>query len=146
MKKTRSEDIRFVHAVFCEDLRQEIGGTVSAIGLFTRALRLPSDFPLTLPKLSALIWVSFPLGEQMPDLRVQLEPPGKEPIPLEIPPPSKDVYDSKTPGALRQQGLAACSFVNLQIGEPGRLRLRVHAWDEDWLPASLYIGKAEVNR
>lgn len=117
-----------------------MGGSVSAIGLFTRNIVVPHDFPAVIPKLSVLLWASCPLNEKLPDFTVQMELPGGEKLPVQLPPaPTVE----NMPGAIRQQGLAVFGFVNLVIGSPGRLRLHVNAWNEEWIPTSLYIGRAE---
>ena len=41
---------RFLSTVFCDDIRQEVGGKLSLIGVYNGVMYLP-QFPATLPKL-----------------------------------------------------------------------------------------------
>ncbi len=51
--------IRFAHAVYCDDVRQEVGNKISLIGVYHGKLFLP-QFPVVLPKLGIALWVRTP--------------------------------------------------------------------------------------
>lgn len=50
---------RHILTVFCDDIRQEIGGKLSYIGVYTGGLFVP-QFPITLPKLCLAMSVVTP--------------------------------------------------------------------------------------
>lgn len=45
---------RYVHAIWCDDIRQEIGNKPSLMGVYTAGITLPS-LPIILPRLAAYI-------------------------------------------------------------------------------------------
>ena len=51
---------RFVHTIFCDDLRQEVGNKVSFMGCYQGELFVPF-VPLLLPKLCVYVTVSTPV-------------------------------------------------------------------------------------
>lgn len=53
---------RHILTVFCDDIRQEIGGKLSYIGVFSGGLFVPT-FPITLPKLCLAMSVVTPADE-----------------------------------------------------------------------------------
>lgn len=50
---------RAVHTIFCDDIRHEINGKVSYIGVYSESLLAPV-FPITLPKLCISLKVTTP--------------------------------------------------------------------------------------
>lgn len=55
--------------LFCEDLRQEMGGKLSAMGIYQGVMALPAD-ELLLPKLVA--WTAIELPKVWPGGRIQV--------------------------------------------------------------------------
>lgn len=51
----------FVNVIYCDDVRQEVGGKQSLIGVYNTDMILPS-LPVTLPKLCAQILVRLPIN------------------------------------------------------------------------------------
>jgi hypothetical protein len=45
---------RYVHAVYCDDIRQEVGGKITLVGIYTGQCLVPS-IPCALPKLCAVL-------------------------------------------------------------------------------------------
>lgn len=133
---------RYVHGVFCEDIRDEARGNQSLIGIFPGVLRLPPPFPSVIPKLAAIIWMLSPLNDPS-NMDVQVDIPGGEPITgLTITADALGEIDPQIPdfeGTTRQQASAVIRMANLVIPQPGRLRLRVTAWGKTWTAASLAI-------
>ena len=53
----------YVHAIICEDIREEIGGSSSYIGVMSTAgLAVPS-FPQLLQKLAVSVWIVLPADD-----------------------------------------------------------------------------------
>jgi len=48
---------RIAHAVFCDDIRMELGGKYSLMGIYSRVLVLPVRPPVVLPKLGVVVWL-----------------------------------------------------------------------------------------
>ena len=48
---------RIAHAVFCDDIRVEVGGKYSLMGIYSRELVLPVRPPVLLPKLGVVVWL-----------------------------------------------------------------------------------------
>ena len=119
---------------FCDDIRQEVGGKLSYIGIYTGVMNVPS-FPLALPKFA--FSVHFIEPKQMAENRVEpikvnIYLPGEE-LPTvsgEIPsikdmphPPRPSIDDD--PGANQiVLGNAIFMIAPLLLQRPGRIRVR----------------------
>jgi hypothetical protein len=64
------EDI-FVTALYCDDIRQEMGGKLSFMGVYNSALVVP-QFPATVPKLCVQVTVRIPLETKANNLTVRV--------------------------------------------------------------------------
>jgi hypothetical protein len=137
MPERTSGNHRYVHGLFCEDVREEIGGGASYIGVFQPALQV--TFPSSFPKVAAVIWVVYPVDDPMPTLELMLEVPGMEATPINLSSPSDGIPPIKVPGARRTLATAIIRIGNLMISEAGPMRVRVKCWDEFWTAASLMI-------
>jgi hypothetical protein len=62
---------RILSTTFCDDVRQEIGGKLSLIGVYNGVMYVP-QFPVTLPKLWVLATYSMPQEEPPKDLKVRI--------------------------------------------------------------------------
>jgi hypothetical protein len=62
---------RHVETVFCDDIRQEVGGKLSLIGVYSGGL-LVSAFPVTLPKLCLFVRVVTPGEEPLRSLKLRV--------------------------------------------------------------------------
>jgi hypothetical protein len=62
---------RHVETIFCDDIRQEIGGKLSLIGIYSGALFVPA-FPATLPKLCLLVKVLTPADDPLRVLKLRI--------------------------------------------------------------------------
>jgi hypothetical protein len=51
---------RYVHALWCDDIRQEIGNKPSFMGAYIAGLTVPS-LPTIMPRLSVYVWATTPL-------------------------------------------------------------------------------------
>lgn len=45
---------RYVHAIYCDDIRQEVGGKITLVGIYAGQCLVPS-IPCALPKLCAIL-------------------------------------------------------------------------------------------
>ena len=58
---------RYVHATYCDDMRQEVGGKLTLVGVYNGSLLVPS-FPVVLPKLCLALQVVTAVSEPLKDL------------------------------------------------------------------------------
>lgn len=64
------------YVIFCDDIRDEVGGKQSYIGIYRGILLSSSDFPLVLPKLGLAITVRWPNDELVEDFELRIYLPG----------------------------------------------------------------------
>ncbi|HSH72816.1 MAG TPA: hypothetical protein VK974_07140 [Methylophilaceae bacterium] len=62
---------RYAHAIFCDDIRYEIGNKHSLIGIYNGEMIAP-EFPLLLPKLCVHTLIATPIDQRFSSLSVQL--------------------------------------------------------------------------
>lgn len=62
---------RHVETLFCDDIRYEIGGKLSYIGVYSDGLIVPT-FPVTLPKLCLVVKIVTPADEPLRLLRLRV--------------------------------------------------------------------------
>ena len=63
--------VRHVETIFCDDIRYEVGGKLSLIGVYSGGL-LVNKFPVILPKLCVLIKIVTPAEEPLSALKVRI--------------------------------------------------------------------------
>ncbi|MCB1821140.1 MAG: hypothetical protein KDI73_06110 [Candidatus Competibacteraceae bacterium] len=63
--------VRHVETLFCDDIRHEINGKLSYIGVYSGALLVPA-FPATLPKLCVSVKVVTPADEPLRSLTLRV--------------------------------------------------------------------------
>lgn len=62
---------RYLQAIFCDDIRQEVGGKLSYIGVYGRRL-IVSQFPATLPKFFVALTAVTPESKPFQSLTFKL--------------------------------------------------------------------------
>ncbi len=62
---------RFLHSTFCDDIRQEVGGKLSFIGIYSTTL-IAQEFPVTLPKFCVSIVVVSPVERLISALTIRI--------------------------------------------------------------------------
>lgn len=89
----------YAHGLLCEDVRDEIAGSASYIGVFSGGI-IVEQFPSAIIKLCLVAWVSWPIGDPSPKTigTILILPDGTElgsgntPIPT---PPAPDSGDRR---------------------------------------------------
>lgn len=61
---------RYVHAIFCDDIRQEAGAKQTLVGIYRDQLQLPA-MPLVLPRLCVVVDVVTPVTQPFEQLLIQ---------------------------------------------------------------------------
>jgi len=62
---------RYVHALWCDDIRQEVGNKPSFMGVYTGGLTIPT-LPTVLPRLAVWTWVAVPLDIEVRSVNVRV--------------------------------------------------------------------------
>lgn len=55
---------RYVHAIWCDDIRQEIGNKPSFMGVYVGGMTVGS-LPVMLPRLAVYLWINTPLDKPL---------------------------------------------------------------------------------
>ncbi len=63
---------RYVHALYCDDIREEVGGKYSLIGMYGSDLVVQGSGALSLPKLCVVARVVTPIEQPFQALQVQV--------------------------------------------------------------------------
>lgn len=116
---------RFVHAIFCDDMRQEIGNKVSFMGCYQGELFVPF-VPLMLPKLCVQVTISTTVERPIKSLTVRLDQGANQLAAMEVP---TDGFARSIPPVREDAtrlfvsvGVMLSPFI---IAEPGELRVVV---------------------
>jgi hypothetical protein len=128
MKKnptTKQNADRFVHAIFCDDIRQEMGNKVSFMGCYQGELFVPF-VPLMLPKLCVQVTISTTVDRPIKSLTVRLDQGENQLAVIEV--PADDFVRSMPPvpeEAKRWSASVGVMLSPFNITEPGELRVVV---------------------
>lgn len=71
-------------ALFCDDVRQELGGQRSLIGLYESGLR-GETYPFDIPELFSVTILRFPVSETPNQIAVTIHTPGAEDQTVNVP-------------------------------------------------------------
>ncbi len=130
---------RFVHAIFCDDMRHEMGNKVSFMGCYQSELFVPFA-PLALPKLCVYVTISTPAERPFKALSIRVDQ-GSNTI-ANIDTTSAD-WAQPIPQAqidltrlLTNVGFMLSPFV---INEPGDIRVVVTTEDGELLGPRLHL-------
>ena len=143
----------FGYCIFCDDIRQEVGGKVSFIGSYDVLMQINSTFPCTLPKFAiAVTWIEparsparlvtlqvFLPGDadDKPSLEGELEfEKGQAENPAKI--------DIESPDA-RLAGKAAFIVAPLVLKQEGEIRVRARRGKEIHKVDRLTVRAVQAN-
>lgn len=62
---------RYAHAIYCDDIRHEVGNKQSLVGVYQGKMFVPS-FPVVVPKLCIAVWIVTPAGNPFTKLILRL--------------------------------------------------------------------------
>jgi hypothetical protein len=127
------EPMRYGYSVFCDDIRNEVGGKLSFIGCYNGVMFVPSGFPLTFPKICVHFHVVSPASMPYSSIVVRCYIPAKaEPL-VEEPLQAPSVDEQRRLAEQLEAGVSAPRlivasgsfiFAPLEIREPGLIRMR----------------------
>ena len=84
---------RYGITVFCDDIREEVGGKSSYIGIYKGVMYVQADFPLTLPKLGMGVILNQKLNAFASNIKLRIILPDNET--MELAAPSMDAQRSQ---------------------------------------------------
>ena len=120
----KKNDTRFLTAIFCDDIRQEVGGKLSFMGCYQGELIVPMA-PVALPKLCVFATIWTPKERPFKSLMLRIvQDDDKELARLEISEESFEeagqIFDET---ATRKMVSTAIAFSPFAIDKPNSLRL-----------------------
>ena len=107
---------RYVHAIWCDDIRLEVGNKPSFMGVFTGGILLPA-LPTVLPRLAVYIWVNTPVERPFKSLRISITRDDGFLL-MEARPPqaqTDDAQRSSLPDSTRQVAMAGFSLGGVEV-------------------------------
>jgi hypothetical protein len=60
---------RYLHTIYCDDIRLEVGNKQSLMGIYSRDLLVPA-FPIVLPKLCLIVTLVTPIDKPLTELTI----------------------------------------------------------------------------
>lgn len=120
---------RFFTALFCDDVRQEIGNKLTLVGCYSGQLQL-ATIPATLPKLCVHITAATPRDNPFKQLTILVYKDDQELAKLEIPSDELAKASESIPGEGGRIGIiSVLAFSPIQFEKP--CILSVHAITEE---------------
>lgn len=139
----------YAHAIYCDDIRDEVGGKSTLVGVYHGSL-LVQSFPVTLPKLCVMLQVVMP-AELVPEgLKIKVMKDHEVLAEGEMLPPDFQAAIAAIPeeerGAEPSQEKAwvvASNFIfsPMKLDGPGVISARVEAGDREIKANGLRIGQ-----
>lgn len=142
--------MRYGYSIFCDDIRNEIGGKLSFIGCYNSVMFIPSEFPFTLPKFCVHFHILSPASLPFRTILARCYAPGEvEPIASERIDPPAQIEQQRLIGELGDEytapklivAAASLIFTPLKIRGPGLISIRTLLDDES---EELKIGSLRV--
>lgn len=142
---------RHVETLFCDDIRHEVSGKVSFIGVYSGALFAP-NFPITLPKLCLSVKVVTPVNEPLRalTLRVFRDEETLQEITLdeaqlaEASDMAEEMPEDKRSGRVQMAQLML-AFSPIRFDTPCKLRVRVQTEDGELSGMALKIERTPAS-
>jgi hypothetical protein len=132
---------RFVHTLWCDDIRQEVGNKPSFMGVYTGGLVVQS-LPVKLPRLCVWTWVVSPIDQPVGKLTLSvMRDDGQVLASLEH--DSSAMEFPAVPEATRQQLMFGLALGPISIDENLRyLKVVASIEGEEWQGPKLHVTAA----
>lgn len=128
------EDPDFLgHTIFCDDIRQEVGGKFSCIGIYASKMILHKPFPFRLPKFGFVITYRQKISVPLKNVVIKVHLPGYEDtddegvIGAEMGLGSESLPPDSGPYVMLTTNILA---VGLLLKAPGAFRVRAYREDD----------------
>ena len=146
----------FGYTIFCDDIRFELGGKLSFMGVYQAVMYVHEDFPTSIPKLVLSIHYSEKLGSEPKPTSIQIFMPGDrdEQPGMTADLPVDDIRKMPVPALGTELGLPPPEFLSLgmqvafaplQLKNPGVIRVTANRGGEKIRLGSLRVLRAPPN-
>lgn len=138
-----------VLGMFCQDVRDEVEGTHTIVGVFPDNVNVPT-FPGSVPTLTLYVRIGFRIDQDLPPpMTLVLISPTSEEMEVQkfdTPFIQKAVDDARTAGNFFTGIIARTSYANLRIADAGHLKAVLRCGDREYLAGALHfkLGPAEA--
>ncbi|TCR63115.1 hypothetical protein [Bosea sp. BK604] len=141
---------RYGYSIFCDDIRNEVGGKLSFVGCYNAVMFVPQSFPFVLPKFCVHLHILSPAHQPFRSILARCYAPTlSDPIasePIEAPDEAvqgRIIEEMGTVEKVPRFIVAAASliFTPLEILAPGLISVRALVDDD---PEELKIGSLRV--
>lgn len=135
---------RFVYTDFCDDVREEVGGKFSLIGVYRSDL-IVKKIPIVLPKFCIVVRIVTPIDCPFSLLKIRMSMNGELLADMAIPDNVLQTKQSITDGrdGKRMQAMTILSLAPLAINEPGKITIEVETEEGVLYGGSLWIKLLE---
>jgi hypothetical protein len=144
--KPKAPSTPYGYTVFCDDIRQEVGGKYSYIGIYRAKIILQGTFPAALPKFCfAVNLVLRPkdIRKLKDSIIIKIFPPGPEDVEpmLTAEIPHEKLAEAPMPDS--EDPLLTITFnamaTPLELKEEGRIRVRAFCGANEWKLGSIDV-------
>ena len=148
MPDDQSKSPRYVFAAFCDDIRFEVGGKITLVGMYGADMYLP-EFPYFIPKLGVSTIINSPIGQVPKSLSIKIEKGDEVLMEFELgtaeqikaaisqSPSRSDMHDLPT----RSTYFSHIITPPITIAQPCTLRAIAVVDGEAYMAGKLHIGK-----
>jgi len=139
---------RSVTAIYCDDIRQEVGNKASYMGTYTGLMLVPS-LPITIPKLMVAVNVYTPREQPFESLRIRLTKNDDLLSEMQIPEEVLRSQPSVPMADLGEEVSVVFSFIfnltPLPVADLSKIRIRVQTESEELKGPALVIKGIEAS-
>ncbi|SUD65831.1 Uncharacterised protein [Pandoraea pnomenusa] len=135
---------RHIEAIFCDDIRNEIGNKMSFMGVYLNDMHV-SDFPITIPKLCIFASVHTAIEKPFKELELVVRKDGETISSIKFEPESLVLNTTSREGfapPTRAHAGAALIFSPFQFDGPCRLDVVAITEEGELTGPKLYVTKA----
>ena len=132
---------RFVYTTYCDDVRLEVNGKTSLIGVYADTIFLPS-FPVNLMKLCAVVNAVTPAAEPFKGFKITAVYNDNPIAEMEVPDEQLQEQLTKAPTAPIKNIQAQMIFSPLALDKPGELKILFESAGETLTSNPLLVMQA----
>lgn len=139
--------MRFSHVTYCDDVRQELFGKVTFVGIYNGALGTP-EFPCVLAKLCIIVQLVTPKDKPFNHISLTGRFEGSEVFTMQLPKEDLEKFNAETETMEADSKLssiqATAILSPMHIPSPGKLELEVVADGEAIYCSGLKIFAGDI--
>lgn len=134
---------RFAYALYCDDIRHEVGGKFSLIGCYRGDLIVVGDLPATLPKLCVAVWISTDIENPIKKASIRILQNEDEILSTELDVSSLEMLSGRGGDRNRMAISAQVVLSSFKIERTGVLRTLIEVDGETLRAGGLILGAQE---